>query len=109
MSEHVLPSDMDPAQRIDELHAWIATHADGGQGIIACILPGLGSTPMVSARRHVMEGARPLVLAAVRRTSGRGGDEVVRVELATFRRVDRYTRDGGGDGPTFHAPDWNKP
>lgn len=87
MSERVLPSDIDPAQRIDVLHAWIATHANGGQGIVACILPGLGSVPMVSARRHSMERAEGLVRRTAASTIGRGGEEVVKTELVMFRRV----------------------
>lgn len=84
---YVLPADMNPEQRIDELHAWIATHRNGGQGIVASVLPGLGATPLVSSRRHVVEAAEPLVRQTVAATKGRGGEEVVGVELVTFRRV----------------------
>lgn len=77
-----LPSGIDPEQRIDELHAWIATHENGGEGIIATILPGIGSTPMVSSRRHVMEAARDHVA----KTAALLGN-VVAVKLVTYRRV----------------------
>lgn len=87
-TEYVLPSETDAEQQIADLHAWIATHANGGEGIVASILPGVGSTPMVSSKRHVMERCEPLVRRTVAATKGRGGgDEVVSVRLVTFRRV----------------------
>lgn len=82
-------SEMDPEQRVRELHAWIATHANGGEGIIAALLPGLGATPLISSRRAVMEQARGAALRAVELSKGRGdAEEVVSVRLVTFRRVE---------------------
>ena len=49
----LLDSPPTPEQMIGSLHAWIATYADGTEGIIAHGLPGLGMTPLVMSRHHV--------------------------------------------------------
>lgn len=40
-----------PGQRITDLHCWIATYADGTEGIVAAGLEGLGITTLLSSRR----------------------------------------------------------
>lgn len=81
------PTVPPPGQVITELHAWIATYAEGGQGIIAAILPGLGSAPLVSSKRSHMTMAEGVARHAALLTAGRGNGEVVSVDLVTFQRV----------------------
>lgn len=36
-------------QSIDAIYAWVATEPDGGEGVIAAALPGIGITPLIGA------------------------------------------------------------
>jgi hypothetical protein len=79
----LIASEPTPGQRITELHCWIATYADGTEGIIAGGLPGLGMTPLVNSRRHMavkLERFAREAMAATARTAHR----VVNVRLVTF-------------------------
>ena len=80
----LVSSEPTPGQRITELHCWVATYADGTEGIIAGGLEGLGMTPLLSSRRHVAESLE----AKARETmqlSRRTKHPVVSVRLVTFR------------------------
>lgn len=47
-------------QSIDALYAWVATEPDGGEGIIAALIPGMpGMTPLVGADMDRMRSYRP--------------------------------------------------
>ncbi len=75
--------------QISELHAWLATHEDGTEGIIASILPGLGSTPLVTSKRQVAERMEGLAREAARTGMPDAGAKAVDVQLVTFVRADR--------------------
>lgn len=66
------------AQKIEALYAWIATEADGGQGVVAAMLPGMpGVTPLIGADLARVHSYRSLAIAAAASTG-------YRVELARF-------------------------
>jgi hypothetical protein len=68
---------------IDELFAFLSIDPDGKTGICASILPGLGSTPLVTGSPEAAELMRRIA-ADVARASGK------RVEMW------RFTRDKSG-------------
>ena len=53
-----LRDDAPPEQRVSRLYAWIAIQADGGEGIIGHVLPGLGMTPLVTSKLSVAVSLR---------------------------------------------------
>jgi hypothetical protein len=79
----LIASEPTPGQRIAELYCWIATYADGTEGIIAGGLPGLGMTPLVSSRRHVAEQLEAVARNAMR-LSQDTPHRVTKVRLVTF-------------------------
>lgn len=47
-------------QKIDALYAWVASEPDGGEGVAAASIPGLGGmVPLVGADRARMDSLRP--------------------------------------------------
>jgi hypothetical protein len=64
---------------IDELYAFMSIDADGNHGLLAHILPGLGSTPLVTGSAKAAEGLKPLA----REIGKRAG---MRVGLFVFKR-----------------------
>lgn len=57
-------------QKIEKLYAWIATEADGGEGVCAMAAPTLGGiVPLVGADRARIESYRPYA-EQVRKASG---------------------------------------
>jgi hypothetical protein len=87
----LIASEPTPGQRITELHCWIATYADGTEGIVAGGIEGivaggiegLGVTTLLSSRHHVamqLERHARAAMAATARTAHR----VVSVRLVTF-------------------------
>ena len=83
MVTKLIGSEPTPGQRITELHAWIATYADGTEGIIARALPGLGMTPLVNSRLHVARQLERFAREAMALTRGTPSP-VVSVRLVTF-------------------------
>jgi hypothetical protein len=83
MPDRLLPSPPTPGQLITELHAWVATYADGTEGIIAGELPGMGMTPLITSRRAVAESLEELARRAQRLTM-HTRHRVVRIRLVTF-------------------------
>jgi hypothetical protein len=79
----LIASERTPGQRITELHCWIATYADGTEGIIAGGLPGLGMTPLVTSRRHAAEQLEVVAHNAMR-LSRATPHRVTSVRLVTF-------------------------
>jgi hypothetical protein len=49
----IIASEPTPGQLIRELHVWIATYADGTEGIVAGGFASLGMTPLMSSRREL--------------------------------------------------------
>jgi len=41
---------------LPSLWVWVAVDAMGGEGIVAGVLPGLGSTPLVTGKEHLAKG-----------------------------------------------------
>lgn len=52
-------------QAINTLYAWVATEPDGGEGVIAGVLPGMpGMTPLIGADRARIESYREIAINA---------------------------------------------
>ena len=79
----LIASKSTPGQRITELHCWIATYADGSEGIVAGGIEGLGMTTLLSSRRHVAIQLERHARDAMRLTQGTR-HRVVSVRLVTF-------------------------
>ena len=59
-----------PGLKIEKLYAWVAEEPDGGEGIVAGMLPGMpGLTPLIGADRLRIESFRGFA-EAVRRSTG---------------------------------------
>jgi hypothetical protein len=50
MTEYIIPPN---AKAADELWAYMSEDSEGKHGIVACIIPGLGLTPMVTLSEKV--------------------------------------------------------
>ena len=74
-----------PDQRIEKLHAWIATHTDGSEGIVSAAL-GPQVMPLVTSKRHVAEGLKSVAERAVQAAAAQAS-KVVSVRLVTFIAV----------------------
>ena len=58
-----MPDGRAPApKKIEELFAWVVTEPDGGEGIPAVTLPGIGTTPMIGGDRARIESLRGYAL-----------------------------------------------
>jgi hypothetical protein len=69
--------------KIDRLYAFMSVDADGKNGIIAHILPNLGSTPLVTGSRRVALKMIPMAEAVAKLT----GKKVI---LYVFNRAESY-------------------
>jgi hypothetical protein len=67
--------------RITRLYAFMSIDADGKNGIVAHVLPNLGSTPLVTGSRRVAHTMIPLA-EFVAKMSGKT------IGLYTFQRVE---------------------
>lgn len=79
-----------PDQRVDSLFAWVATHADGAEGIMSGdmpYIPGLGRRhmPFMSSKRTVAESLGPRVAEMLELAVADG--VLVKAELVEFIRV----------------------
>ena len=83
MNERLIASESTPGQKITELHCWIATYADGTEGIIAGGIDGLGLTTLLSSHRHIAEQLEPMARKAQRMTM-HTRHRVVSIRLVTF-------------------------
>jgi hypothetical protein len=81
--DKLIGSESTPGQQITDIHCWIATYADGTEGIIAGGIEGLGLTTLVSSRRHVAEKMEPIARRAQRMTM-HTQHRVVSIRLVTF-------------------------
>lgn len=81
MTDKLIASEPTPGQIISELHCWIATYADGSEGIIAHGLEGLGLTPLLSSRRDTAEAMETLA----RQAQDLSGN-VISVRLETYSK-----------------------
>lgn len=68
-------------REIDELYVFCSVDDRGLRGIIAHVLPGLGSTPFVTGSPKAMEAMKPMARDIARQTGKR-------VVLYRFRRGD---------------------
>jgi hypothetical protein len=87
MREKVIGSEPTPGQVIRELHVWIATYADGSEGIIAGGLEGIGMSPLMSSRRHVAEALEPKARSAQRAVMHQA-KHMTTIRLVTFRSTE---------------------
>ena len=66
--------------RIDRLYAFMSVDDNGFNGIVAAILPGLGSTPLVTGSRKIAHSLIPTAADVARNTK-------VKVGLFVFERA----------------------
>jgi hypothetical protein len=67
--------------KIERVFAFLSIDSQGRNGIVAEILPGLGSTPLVTGSRKTAQTMIPLAQKVADRTG-------MRIGLFTFRRVE---------------------
>lgn len=80
----IISSDPIPGQRITDLHCWIATYADGTEGIIAGGLSGVGVAPLLSSRRKAAEALEGKAREAQRAVMHQTKHRIVSIRLVTF-------------------------
>lgn len=68
------------AAPIDRLYAFMSIDDQGRHGILASILPGLGSTPLVTGSAKAVESMKPIARQIARETG-------LKVGLFAFDRV----------------------
>jgi len=73
-----------PGQKITELHCWVATYADGTEGILAGGIKGLGIVTLMSSKRSHAEKMAGAAREAQQLTNNRTIHRVVNVRLVTF-------------------------
>lgn len=71
MDEYLDLQENDPGKRIDALHAWVATHPSGEEGLISGDIPMPGSRgsrhmPLLSSKRPLAEALYPIVNRVLR-------------------------------------------
>jgi hypothetical protein len=79
--ENPTPAD----SRMDTLYAWIAIHENGGEGILAGGIPGLGMVSLICGNERLAEKLERLADAACA-ASARAGKPVTK-RLAIYKRV----------------------
>jgi len=75
-----------PDQKVTSLHAWIAIHENGGEGIISADLPAgksMRHMPLIASRRDRAFRMEPLAEEAAE-MSQTSAQPVVRIELRSF-------------------------
>ena len=77
-----------PDQKVTSLHAWIAIHENGGEGIISADLPSgrtrtMRHMPLMASRRDLAFRMEPLAEEAAE-MSQTSAQPVVRIELRSF-------------------------
>jgi len=81
-----------PEQRIEKVHCWIATQANGAEGIISADMPmegfGMRHMPLLASKRSVAAQMEDLARRAQRGSMHLGAGRVVRIRLATFVLVE---------------------
>jgi hypothetical protein len=85
MTEYFADDPAPPEQRITELHAWIATQGNDGEGIIGAIVGGV-YVPLVSSKKHLMEEMAELAQWFAAEPAP--AEITVGARLVTFRRVE---------------------
>lgn len=65
---------------LPSLWAWVAVDAMGGEGIVAGIMPGIGSTPLVTGKEKLARGAMAKIVELMPRMGRRY--ELRRYDLA---------------------------
>ena len=93
MTEAVLlDPPADPDQRINTIHAWVGTHANGAEGLLSADvdIPGGGTRhlPLMSAHLRIAEKLGTLA-RSLYRASQNGPQKLTSVELRTFVHVPR--------------------
>jgi hypothetical protein len=68
-------------EKIERLYAFLSIDAKGNNGIVAGILPNIGSTPMVTSKRRVAQSLIPIAQEVADRTG-------LKIGLFAFARVE---------------------
>lgn len=80
--------------RIERLYAFLSIDEQGFNGIVAAILPGLGSTPLVTGKRSVAQSMIPLAQKVATETGKK-------VSLFVFGRLEGD--EGNDDDPLWQS------
>lgn len=81
----------DDTDRVHELWCWVGIHANGGEGILAGGLEGLGYVPLITGSAATAEKMRAMA-REIQRESMHRADRFVRLELR------RYVLDSKAEG-----------
>ena len=87
----LLSADPGRGQEITEIHVWVCTYPNGGQGLIG-FATGVASSghahvaALMSTDRGVAERMAPLA-RQIQGMAMQSADKLTRVKLVTFRRV----------------------
>jgi hypothetical protein len=54
--------------KIERIYAWVAEEPDGGEGVVASQIPGVGWVPLIGADRSRIESYRERAAAVARGT-----------------------------------------
>lgn len=89
---HYLDDPPPADQRVTELHVWIATHPDTGEGIASADVdfgPEFGARhmPLMSSKRKIAEGLKPFAEQVRQQALIQSGKRVT-MRLVTFRKVE---------------------
>ena len=89
---HYLDEPPAAEKRVDELHVWIATHPDGGEGIASADVdfgPGFGlrHMPLMSSQRGTAEQMQGWADLMRQQALIQAGKRVT-LRLVTFRKVE---------------------
>ena len=68
MSEMIELHDPGNETKIERLYAFMSIDEQGRNGIVASILPGLGSTPLVTGKRSLAERMIPMAEDIAKKT-----------------------------------------
>jgi hypothetical protein len=90
--KHYIDDPPAAEHRVTELHAWIATHPDGAEGIASADVDfgsgfGVRHVPLMSSKRKVAEGLKPLAEQVRQEALIQSGTRVT-MRLVTFRKVE---------------------
>ncbi len=70
LQQYIEPTPRPTRQFVREVHAWIATQADGSENIMQAGVGGIGLTPLLSSSRRIAEKMEPYAREAKRAAKG---------------------------------------
>lgn len=88
--------DPENVERISELYVFLSIDEEGRNGIVATMMHGLGSTPLITARPRLAEVMKATALALAKKTSKRIG--LYRFDRGELLWESSRDQGGGDDG-----------